>query len=482
MRTRQWISMVALAGLAAVACAQSTAPVKVSKGAGNQVVLQFHGMRPAFIEIVVDGTIVAARTVQHNRAILELTYAGLAPGVHTATIRLYDQQGRLIGEAQSPVEIQPDPYAPVSVIVPRNGARLSGTVPIEARLTTGGSAYVTFFVDGQVRALRNFAPYVYHWDTTREANGWHTLEVWSFDGKQTFKSPPTRVFVNNPGGRTERRIEPEPTETAEPNVSAVESSPEGGQSAMRTDIPTTGLPPTELRLSVPTNTIPTLAPAAEPTTRTALAPTEANPAHWRPMERTGQPTLKTRLTLPGTPANTLFMPTPAPYSFPQWRTAQAEPHMRGQKLLTPQRVAHTPPASAPSPYEHALLLFRRGGRLPHTIRSFDLVLNSTVVVSDVSPRVEDGIPLVTARHALENAGAQVHWDNTHKRATFTLNRQVLVLDVRANRATLNGTPVALDAPLQLVRGRVIVPVSLLGEVLNAEMLFDLSNRQLILAI
>ncbi|MER3402799.1 MAG: hypothetical protein C4336_02225 [Armatimonadota bacterium] len=480
MRTRQWISVLALAGLAGVACAQSNAPVKVSKGAGNQVVLQFHGMRPAFVEIVVDGTLVATRTVQGHRAMLELTHAGLAPGTHTATIRLYDQQGRLIGEAQSHVEIQPDPYAPVSLIVPRNGARLSGTVPIEARLTT--SAYVTFFVDGQVRALRNFAPYVYHWDTTREANGWHTLEVWSFDGKQTFKSPPTRVFVNNPGGRTERRIEPEPTETAEPSVSAVESSPAWGQSAMRTDIPTTGLPPTELRLSVPTNTIPTPAPAAEPTTRIALAPTEANPALRRPMDRTGQPTHQTRLTPPDTPANTLFVPTPAPNSFPQWRRAQAEPHMRGQKLLTPQRVAHTPPPPAPSPYENALMVFRQGVRLPHTIRSFDLVLNHTVVVSDVSPRVEDGIPLVTVRHALENAGAQVQWDNTHKRATITLNGQVLVLDVRANRATLNSAPVALDAPLQLVRGRIIVPVSLLGEVLNAEMLFDLSNRQLILAI
>lgn len=39
MRARQWISVLALAGLSMVAPSQDAAPVKVFRGSANQVVL-----------------------------------------------------------------------------------------------------------------------------------------------------------------------------------------------------------------------------------------------------------------------------------------------------------------------------------------------------------------------------------------------------------------------------------------------------------
>ncbi|CUU35161.1 MAG: hypothetical protein K6U12_07240 [Armatimonadetes bacterium] len=480
MRARQWISVLALAGLSMVAPSQDAAPVKVFRGSANQVVLQFERVRPAYVEILVNGQVIATRTVQGAQITLGLTSMGLAPGTHEAVIRLYDRQGRLIGETRAPVELQPDPYAPVNLIIPRNGTRVSGTIPVEARLNLQGNMYVTFFVDGQARALRNFAPYIYQWDTTQATNGWHTLEVWVFDGKQTFKTPPTRVFVNNPGGRTERQMEPELSgEMVEPAVVAVESSPSAELSGLRTGEMAGSAAPLELRLSTPANeAIPSV--PAEPALSVALAPAETNPAAWRTAPGTGQPQFEARFTAPEVPPSTRFTPTPVYQWQPGWRVAKAEPQMRGQKLTVPPVLASAPKSAAPTAYESAVLLFRHGTRLPSTIRTFELVWNGRVIVPDVAPRVEEGIPLVTVRHALESAGATIRWDNQHKQATILLGEKTLVLDVRANRATLNEIPLTLDAPLQIVNGRVIVPAALLGEVLNADILFDLTTHQLIL--
>lgn len=480
MRTRQWISVLALTGLSAVACAQPSAPVKVSKGSGSQVVLQFHKVRPASVEIVVDGIVIATRTVSGNQVSLGLLNAGLAPGVHEAIIRLYDRQGRLIGEAHTAIELQIDPYAPVSVIIPRNGTRVSGLVPIETRVNTGNNAYVTFFVDGQVRALRNFAPYVYQWDTTLETNGWHTIEVWSFDGKQTFKSPPTRVFVNNPGGRTERKAEPEPAEAPEPSLSAVELPIAEVQGTLRTYENWIGQSVDMERLSVPSAEAVVPPTTEEPLMHLALASPERNPAHWRDPESIGNFTADTRLTQPDVPPSTLFVRATTSGYNPAWRVVQAEPHMRGQKLQTPRFIASAPPANSPTPYENAVMLFHRGMRLPDTVRSFELVLNHKVVASEVVGRVESGIPLVTVRHIMEMIGAEIRWDNARKQATITLGEKRLVLDVRANQALLNDTSLPLDAPLRIIKGRVVIPASLLGDVLNAEMLFDLESQRLII--
>lgn len=483
MRTRQWISVLALAGLSVVATSQSPVPVKVFRGSANQVVLQFERVRPAYVEILVNGQVIATRTVQGAQMTLGLTSMGLAPGTHEAIIRMYDRQGRLIGETRASVDLQPDPYAPVNLIVPRNGTRVSGTVPVEARLNLQGNMYVTFFVDGQARALRNFAPYIYQWDTTQETNGWHTLEVWVFDGRQTFKTPPTRVFVNNPGGRTERQMEPEASgemvEPVEPAVVAVESSPSAELSGLRTGEIAGSTTPLELRLSTPVNEATRPEPVA-PALSLALVPAETNSAAWRTAPGAGQPYFEARFTVPESPPSMTFTPSPVSQWKPSWRMAKAEPQMRGQKLTVPPVVASAPEPAAPTAYESAVLLFRHGTRLPSTIRAFELVWNGRVIVPDVAPRVESGIPLVTVRHALESAGALIRWDNQLKQATIVLGDKTLTLDVRANRATLNDAPLALEAPLQIINGRVIVPATLLGEVLNADMIFDLTTHQLIL--
>ncbi|MCS6922877.1 MAG: Ig-like domain-containing protein, partial [Fimbriimonadales bacterium] len=200
-RKHLW-SLLALTGLTThgAAALSPQAGVQILKGEANRLTMKFRGQKPALVEVVVDGIVVATRHLsgQAEQVQFNLENAGLAPGSHEAIIRLYDAQGRLLGEQQTRLNLLPDPNSPLTILVPRNGSQVAGITPIEVRVHRQSGVYVSFFIDGQIRGLRNYPPYVYNWDTTRETNGWHTIEVWSYDGNQTLKTPPMRVYVNNP--------------------------------------------------------------------------------------------------------------------------------------------------------------------------------------------------------------------------------------------------------------------------------------------
>jgi hypothetical protein len=469
------LSLLALTGLSSTAIAtwQPQVASQVRKGEANRLTLQLRGLRAAWVEVEVDGIIVATRhlTGQSDVLTLHLQSAGLAPGRHDAVVKIYDAQGRLISQRTTPIELLPDPNSPLTIVAPRNGAQVAGTVPIEARVNRRDSVYVSFFVDGQIRGLRNYPPYIYNWDTTRERNGWHTIEVWSYDGNQTLRTPPMRVFVNNPGGRTER--EPSP-EVIEPTVQVAASEPATANNALRAAATPEARLSEATRLRTPESPAeipaePSVAPAlAEPVfTATVNGSAAAQPSPNRPVAPRQEPSVLATATMPAQMAREL-------------RGVQAEPQMRGQKLRAPQ-VAHapTPPATAsPAPNTaRARVRLEYGTRLPAGVSQFEVVVDAAPIAFDVAPRVEDGIALIPARHVLERLGAQVQWDNQRKTATLQLGARTAVLRVRENEVQVDGKPILLEARLRIVRGRILVPPAVLRELLDAELLYDGATGQ-----
>lgn len=496
-RTKLWVSALALASASGIV-ASSQAPIQVRKGANNSVVLEFRGIRPAYIEVLVEGELVATRHVQDSaqQVTLALSSWGLAPGTHEATLKVYDSQGRLIGQTRAPIELQPDPNAPITVVIPRNGTRVAGVVPIEVRLNPASNQYVTFFVNGQVRALRNYPPYIYHWDTTQEPNGWHTIEAWSFNGSQTFRTPTTRVFVNNPGGRTERQLPEQSDEQVGWNEAQLapfvaEAVPD--RLELRSAPEMAGTLASENRFSAPVETAPSVVemPAspstpAEPTlSSTPLVPSAPATSGWRPAGEGASLVPEPRLSRP------TELGDPLPTSLPSYtptasagglRIAQAEPEMRGQKLGTPQVWAETTlRAGSPASAVSGMTILSRGMTLPTPVRTFDVVLNDRIVVSDVQPQVENGLPLVTLRHPMEQAGAEVEWSHEQRVASVRLAGRELKVEVDAKRVLLDGREVRLEAPPRIVRGRILLPPWVLCEMLNADLLYDASANQLIFA-
>src|SRR5688500_13641292 len=126
--------------------------------------------------------------------------------------------------------------------------------------------------------MKNFPPFNYMWDTTQETNGWHQLEAWSFDRSQsTRKSVAVRVFVNNPGGRTERieappapiRAEPVPAKAAPVKAAPAKAAPAKAAPVNPTPAPAKAAPVTPK--PAPAKATPA---AAQPTPAPILAPAE----------------------------------------------------------------------------------------------------------------------------------------------------------------------------------------------------------------
>ncbi|MCS6918634.1 MAG: stalk domain-containing protein [Fimbriimonadales bacterium] len=475
MDKRIW-SLLALAGLTTTGIAAwqpQKSPLQILKREPNRLTMQFRGVKPATVEVLVDGVVVATRHLsgQTDRLQLNLQSAGLAPGSHEAVIKLYDAQGRLISQSNARIELLPDPNSPLSIVVPRHGNTVSGDVPIEARLNRQGAAYVSFFVDGQIRGLRNYPPYVYNWDTTRETNGWHTIEVWSYDGNQTLKTPPMRVYVNNPGGRTERQAV---AEQALPEGIAAESEPTLAEPALRPAENAEARLSESARLSAPETPELELAETPEPT----VAMETAEPAPAAELSVQAEARLSdARTVAPLEEPNALTVATTPARAPEHLRIAQAEPQMRGQKLRAPQVAL----AAAPSATRTAAWLsLERGTRLPAGATQFEVALDGMLLSFDVAPQVDDGIALLPIRPLLESLGARLRWDNQAKTATIELGERRIVLRVRENEILADGAPVPADAPLRIHKGRVLVPASALRELLNAEVAFDGTARHLII--
>ncbi|MCS7273565.1 MAG: stalk domain-containing protein [Fimbriimonadales bacterium] len=527
------VSVLALLGLnattAVVGGVQS--PLQIIKREPNRLTLQFRGAKPAMVEVVVEGVVIASRylTPRTTQLQLDLLGTGLAPGSHTAVIKLYDAQGRLMSQSTTRIELLPDPNSPLTIWMPRNGAQVSGITPIEVRVNNPNPVYVSFFIDGQVRGLRNYPPYIYQWDTTREQNGWHTIEVWGYDGNQTLRTPPLRVYVNNPGGRTERQSTSKPAEVAPPETMPAETVPtalgeqrESHPEARLSDSARASVPPmpeaspavkeaspwhgdsapagaltlpkqgysfrgTALqrreppRLSAPRSEALVADAPSEAPLSTAVQPTLPSSAPNLPMRLPPTPPQPSALTPrnANAPQEPETVPTGANPTFgtQTMRLAQAEPHMRGQKLRMPQ-VAFAEPAT-PTPTRW--LSIEYGTRLPAGTSQFEVVLDATVLSFDVAPQVENDIPLVPIRRVLEQLGAQVHWDNREKVASAQLGTHSLMLRVRENQILVDGTPVPTEVPLRIVRGRTLVPASALRQLLNAEVAYDPATAQLIIS-
>ncbi|MDW8106750.1 MAG: stalk domain-containing protein [Armatimonadota bacterium] len=530
------VSVLALLGLNATTAVVEgvQSPLQVVKREPNRLTLQFRGATPALVEVVVDGIVVAARHLNQRttQLHLDLQNTGLAPGSHNALIKLYDAQGRLISQSITRLELLPDPNSPLTIWVPRNGSQVSGITPIEVRVNNPNPVYVSFFIDGQVRGLRNYPPYIYQWDTTREPNGWHTIEVWGYDGNQTLRTPPLRVYVNNPGGRTERQSLPEPADAILPEIAPAETVPAASgepratyphaqlSDLARASVPpmpkdspavreaspwhsdsarasTSALPKHSYSLrgvasqhsepfrastpSVPRGDIPAVGAAREVPTTTAVQSTLSTSVPNLPMRvppAAPQPsTLSPRYS--SIPQEPETVPTGAnPTSSTQtMRLAQAEPQMRGQKLRAPQVAL----AESATPTPARWLSIEYGTRLPVGTTHFEVVLDATVLSFDVAPQVEHGIPLVPIRHVLEQLGTQVHWDNHQKVASARLGNRTIVLRVRENQILVDGAPVPAEVPLRIVRGRTLVPASALRQLLDAEVAYDAATAQLIVS-
>lgn len=430
-----------LAGLAVLSVAANafTFDVKIAIDRvlnSPTLTVRYSGANVALIELKLNGVSLGTRTVNSGRANGETNFtldlSTLNDGDNVVEVSLFDKNGKLVGTEKSNVAAESGANSPVFLAGPKFGATVQG--PVEIKVGFGRelkNTYVSFFIDNQFKALMNVPPFNYVWDTEKETNGWHELEAWVVDeSSKTMKTRKVRVFVNNPGGRTNRVVEVAPKNNPlNPTLAGASNikPTKGSSTAVASDDKVVrATPATPLALS--TNPVKNTLGSMNGTKSTAKSASSATgPKHLTP---TG-----TRLAL-NTQKNVGTV-----------ATTNAVKNVAGKVAIT------------------------KGQRLPN-MSSLVLSYNKSIVNFDVAPRVENGIPLTPIRHLLEKAGGEVKWKEFEKAVEAKADGREIFIWIGNKDAQVDGNKVEMEVAPFIERGRTIVPLSFIQETLKVNIEFD----------
>lgn len=417
---------------------------------GSMISVRYEGSSVALIELRVNGTSVTSRALVRSSKGGETNFALepslLRAGGNEVEVRLYDSEGKLLLTETATVTVQTPTQGKIYLSGLKDGAKLQGPVELKVGLNEQfGNVYVSFFIDGDFKALRNYPPYIYIWDTARAENGWHDIEAWLVDQNNvTYKTNRARVFVNNPGGRTDRPL----ADILSPNRlnPGVESEP---------------------RVSGVSNPS-----VADPSS------VEPRSAALVPMAYLSQPMIA---ALVGKPSTTRFSARPESYiggpklSVPKARkltTKAAKPPTTVLERSVDERSdALVDPGTAPASPRTKLVRIVKGARLPN-YGKLSISYGSTPVKFDVMPRIEDGVALTPFRHLFERAGGKVDWNNQSKSVNAKNERGEVSFRVGEATADVRGLKVLMELAPYILSGRVIVPLSFIGDALEVQIDYD----------
>jgi hypothetical protein len=481
--------MCVLAGLLVVAATASSAMIpedariSIDRALNSPTLtIRYAGASAALVELRINGESVGTRSVSADKTAGETNFtidlSQLRDGDNAVEIRLYDRSGKLVGSDRTNISTHQGNRGPVFLRAPQVGQSVQGTVEISLGFGKElRNVYVSFFVNNDFKKMTNYPPYTFQWDTTSEANGWHEIEAWAIDdSSNTYKTQKTRVFVNNPGGRTDRR-------GATSSDMAVRTNPMrstvGGEAGLRdvnvrtggeaAGANTTALRPT-VSGSVSANKVnPRVANNASGQKPITTAPVVATGVkHLTPTgARTAAPVVEPPVTTKISPTTTAAATA---------TTAKATtPPVTTEKVATTVATSASTQGVTQSVQQVAaatnLVRITKGQRLPN-LGSFAVVLNSQFVNFDVNPRVDEGVPMTPFRHLLEKAGGTVEWEHIEKAIKANAEGNNIFLQIGDSNATVNDLTIRLEKAPYLERGRTIVPLSFFREVLNVEIEFD----------
>ncbi|MNH74807.1 hypothetical protein D3C73_270270 [compost metagenome] len=109
-----------------------------------------------------------------------------------------------------------------------------------------------------------------------------------------------------------------------------------------------------------------------------------------------------------------------------------------------------------------------------------MLLDGQPLHSDVPPFLKSNFTMVPLRVISEGLGASVNWNNSASTATITKDSDTLVLQAGRKTAKVNGTAVPLDATVQVVSGRTMVPLRFVGEHLGLLVNWNQAKQQVTL--
>ena len=112
------------------------------------------------------------------------------------------------------------------------------------------------------------------------------------------------------------------------------------------------------------------------------------------------------------------------------------------------------------------------GNPPEATEGISVRLNSNYLYSDVPPMTVNDRALVPMRALFEALNADVTWDETTATTTATNSYTSIQLTEGQTTAYINGEPVELETPAQIIQDRFLVPLRFVAESLGATVEWD----------
>ncbi len=432
--------------------------------------VKYDGANASLVELRINGESFATRAVasKETKGTVEftVTVTDLKDGDNEVEIRLYDKTGKVLSSQKQNISTDQGNKGPVYITGPKQGETVKG--PVEIKIGFGKelkNAFVSFFIDGDHKDIKNTPPYNYVWDTQKESNGWHTVEAWVVDElTNTYKSKQVRVFVNNPGGRTNRTGlgGGEAVVSKGTSIATIEDTNvkiKGSEMAVAATTAPVGVstPKVSAVKVTEAKTLPVVK-----TTVTATAPA-AGTSKLQPTTTKVSPKIDDKVAILKSPVvdggipmgNLNMVPTGArvarPYGLPNFAAEAAT------KVLSIDKG------------------FRMEG-----VNTFSVLYNGRFVEFDVQPRVDEGIPMTPFRHLIEKAGGMVEWLKSAKEVNASADGTKIWFKVGDANAKVNDQSFKLEMAPYIDRGRTIVPLTFMRDALKVNIDFDPSTGHVLI--
>ncbi|MBX3110938.1 MAG: hypothetical protein KF857_02930 [Fimbriimonadaceae bacterium] len=460
-KTHAWLFCAGAMLLGSVARASLIdASILIEKAANNKsITVKYEGAAAASVEMRVNGVSILAKNLDDAATAGETEFAVdtayLKDGDNLVEIFLFDKEGKKLGSEKTQIKVDRTGMGPAYIAKPLNSSTVMGNVDIQLGFKSSlSNVYVSFFINDEFKALKNYPPYNYLWDTTRVPNGWHEVQALVVDETNaTFRTEKFRLFVNNPGGMTKRF----------------------GASAVAPAKP-----------SEAPKTTPAVAPTAPKTTPTvapnSVKPSVTEPAGFKPAEGASKAsatapanTVKPEINATPTGPAVTKPEKPATIEIDGSKPATTKPEVTKpvstKPVETTKPTEATQPAVKPTKPAKDLVAVNFGVRVPN-MGAYAVYFEGKKVKFDVQPQAKDGVPLTPFRHLMEHQGAVVDWHKKDQTVTSTMPGQTIWFQIGNDTAKVNGQDFRLEMAPFITHGRSIVPLSFISEALNVDVDYD----------
>ncbi len=147
-------------------------PASLTSDVSATLDINYRGGTIRSVELYVDNTKVFRKSVKfsltHGNFNLKVDNTLLSEGDHDVMVVAVDADG---STASSSIKVHvsgPEVDGIAQFTYPRRNAMVQNVVPIELKLDPNIKApYVAYLLDNDFLSIRNYAPYVYNWDSTK---------------------------------------------------------------------------------------------------------------------------------------------------------------------------------------------------------------------------------------------------------------------------------------------------------------------------